>query len=180
MGTEMQRLFVLFLSCILFAFAAFAQAGEVRLIGHYDNIKASNSPDPHQFGYGMSLYRRTDGLVFGSFVYASGTTEGSNALLYDIELDQDKKLLTFKAKLSSGSEPSGSGFRETREIFAFKGSIAGKFVSGKLVRTDGYAPATSAKTTQIKLKRDRSKLNGTYVPGSYEEWLSQAPPPANW
>lgn len=176
----MKKLLILVWSCILLVSMVFAEPNDVQLIGHYDNIMTSNSSDSHQLGYGISLYLRTDGIVFGTFVYAPGMTEGINAVLYDIDVNDCGKTLKFKAKLSSGSEIHDGVYRETRELFVFEGVLLDQLISGKLIQKNGYEPMKIRKRILIKLKRDRSELNGTYVPSSYNEWLADAPTPVKW
>lgn len=180
MVTEMKRgmLATLFISLLL-PMAVLA-SGDVRLIGHYDDIRTFDPSDPHQFGHGVDLYRRADGTLFGTFIYAPGTTEGISAILYDIHSANHGKTFKFKAKLSSGSESNKGSYRDSRDAFAFKGSISDRWINGKLTRNDGYEPTKKGTTTSIKLKRDRSRINGTYLPASYSEWLADAPPPVDW
>lgn len=159
---------------------AVSARSDVRLIGHYTDIRTYDSSDPHQFGHGVDLYRRADGTWFGTFTYAPGTTEGISAVLYDVHSANHGRNFEFKAKLSSGSESNRGSYRDRRDAFAFKGSISDRWIAGKLVRKDGYEPAKNARTTSIRLKRDRSRIDGAYRPASYEEWLADAPPPVGW
>ena len=176
----MNRLLIALLSFFLVFSTAHAELGDVHLIGHYDNIVTSMSEDPHQYGFGVDLYRRSDGMAFGNFTYAPGTTEGFGAVLYDIQLNEKSRLIRFKAKLSAGSESHNNVYRDTRDAFTFEGTISDKLIVGKLVHSDGHEPKKRGKTTQVRLKRDRTKLGGCYVPGSYKEWLTNAPPPVSW
>lgn len=180
MVTEMKQGILAALLISLLMPMAVSANGDVRLIGHYDDIRTFDSSDPHQLGHGVDLYRRADGTWFGTFIYAPGTTEGISAVLYDVHSANHGKNFEFKAKLSSGTESNQGSFRDSRDAFAFTGSISDRWIVGKLVRKDGYEPAKKASTTSIKLKRDRSRINGAYRPASYEEWLANAPPLVGW
>lgn len=180
MDGEMKKILLgILLNCWL-ATLAFALNGGVQLIGHYDNIVTFDSADPHQQGYGVDLYRNADGSVFGTFVFAPGTTEGVSAVLYDITWRQTTKSLKFKAKLSAGHESSKNYDRDSHDFFAFEGTLSDRFIVGRLTHKSGYEPQLPGTTINVKLKRDRSRLNGAYVPTSFDQWKKTSPPLANW
>lgn len=175
-----RKLLSVFLSSLFLVSSSLAEEGQIRLIGHYSDIETYNISDPHQLGYAVDLYERSDGMIFGDFTYAPGTTEGFGATLYDIQLNKKTKVLTFKAKLSAGREMSKDYDRDAQNIFTFSGSLGNKFIIGNLVITSGYAPAVVQKKINVKLRRDRSKREGSYKPKSYNEWLESALPIPNW
>ena len=86
------------------ALNANAAPTDIVLIGHFSNEKIEGGDDPHIVsGYGLDIYEK-DKVVFGRISMANGSGEPSGALLYDLNLDEEKKIISFKAKLSPGRE----------------------------------------------------------------------------
>lgn len=180
MGIIVRKLLAVFLSSLFLVSSSLAEEGQIRLIGHYSDIETYNTSDPHQLGYAVHLYERNDGLLFGHFTYAPGTTEGFGATLYDIQLNKKTNFLTFKAKLSAGREMTKNYDRVTRNIFTFSGSVSNKFITGDLILTSGYEPGVVQEKVKVRLRRDRSKWVRSYTPKSYNEWLESARPIPDW
>jgi len=166
----------------LLTLSANAQA-KVELLGQFSNMRSTLiSGDPHLSGYQVTLYQQGP-LVFGEFAWGNGSIELARGELLDASYLPNKKTLVFKAKTSSGVEYS-KAFREgraSRELFKFNGRISSTRLTGRLIKKDGYAPASSAAAKSwINLK----KLPASHsepLPLSYEDWSARpAQPPVPW
>jgi hypothetical protein len=156
MGNSMK--WVVSLVCVLLSLVAsptFAdEAKKAQVVADYSNITTSMGDDPHQSGYAVTLYRRHDGLLFGDFTFAAGTTEGVGGRMFDLHLENG--WLTFKAKTSAYDGPS-------RELFDFKGKVRGGSLVGTLTVWNGYDLKKPESVRSVKLKRVK-----TAMPLSYE------------
>lgn len=129
----------LILSWLLVLISSVSFADEyqkVTVIADYSNIISSMSDDPHQSGYAVAIYKREDGFLFGHFTFATGSTEGIGAKLFDLHFDG--KYLAFKAKTSAYEIVNLRHVRPSRELFEFNGKIHGKRLIGTLTVWDGY------------------------------------------
>jgi hypothetical protein len=140
---------ILFFTIINYATALDTSTSIV--IADYSNITTSIKDDPHQSGYAIAIYKRSDGLLFGDFTYASGTTEGFSGRLFDLNLDGKK--ISFKAKISSAYDSKEK--RPTRELFEFRGKIQGNSLIGTMKVWNGYNIKEPEKVQQVKLKREK-------------------------
>jgi hypothetical protein len=156
-----------------------AAPGEIVLIGHFSNIKASVDEDPHiESGYAVSLYKQ-DETLFGKLEVGIGSTEAASGRLYDIEFNPALRRLRFKAKYSSGWEANkmiGSEGRESRKLMIFSGKISSKSLAGDVILKDGYTQNDAGKKTYEVLKRTYSD----YKPSDFEEWVKYTSPEATW
>lgn len=145
----------LFVSLSLFTVAVSAdEAQKVKVVADYSNITTSMAEDPHQSGYAVTIYKRADGLLFGDFTFAAGSTEGAGGRLFDLNFEKGK--LAFKAKTSAYEGPS-------KELFEFNGMVIGNVLTGTLKVWNGYDLKKPASSLRVKLKRVK-----TAMPLSYE------------
>lgn len=135
-------------------------ASKVQVLANYSNITTSMDDDPHQAGYAVTLYRRQDGLLFGDFTFAPGTTEGFGGKLNSLKFDG--VALAFEAKISSAYDVHNN--RPTRELFDFKGKVKGGVLIGTLTQWNGYDLRKPEFVKQIKMKRVK-----TAMPLSFED-----------
>jgi hypothetical protein len=171
MGIDMKKLFAMLWGLLLFSTCSCAVAGEVILIGHYSNQKATTDEDPHIVsGYWISLYRQDD-IVFGDIGVATGSLEPVQGRLYDIVFDPVTKNLSFKAKYSRGIE-AGKGIpkegRESHNLMLFSGKLERTAIAGTVVLKDGYNMSRPEKKTFESMKR----VKFYYKPASMQQWAA--------
>jgi hypothetical protein len=174
----MQMIYVILLTLFV-AGSATATPGEIVLIGHFSNIKASADEDPHiESGYAVSLYKQ-DKTLFGKLEVGIGSTEAASGRLYDIEFNPALRRLRFKAKYSEGWEANkaiGPEGRESRKLMIFSGKLTNKILAGEVILKDGYTQSDAGKKTYELMKRTDSD----YKPSDFEEWVKYSSPEAKW
>lgn len=140
-------------------------------LGGYSNITTSMVEDPHQSGYSVMLFKRTDGQIYGEFTYAPGTTEGFGGRLYDLKYAGNK--LAFKAKVSAGQSSSGG---PDKTLFTFVGTKNRSAIAGAITTWDGYNMKKPIRVEKVRLKR-RAAIEMS--PADYAEHLKYVPA-ENW
>lgn len=127
---------------------------KTQVVADYSNIVTSTSDDPHQSGYAVTVYRRADGLLFGDFTYAPGTTEGVGGKLSELHFASGQ--LSFRARTASAYD--GRHSRPTRELFDFKGQVHGNALIGTLTVWDGYDLAKPQSVQPLRMKRVKTAM----------------------
>lgn len=164
----MRRVIFLFFMLICnIAFAADLQKTEV--VGRYSNISTSMTHDPHQSGYSIILYKRSDGLFFGDFTFAMGSAEAASAKLLDLYFDGTN--LKFKAKTSAYQILDKNQNRPSKELFEFSGKLKDQVLAGSLIVRDGYDLERPQSAQTIRLKRIKAKNSLSYE--AHEEIFKQ-------
>lgn len=159
MATKFSQLLLFCLATFVFGVGS-ASSLEVEnaiVVADYSNIHSSMPDDPHQAGYAVTLYKRSDGLLFGDFTYATGTTEGVGGGLFDVRFKEQE--ISFKTKLSAYKTPNGT----SRELFEFTGKVQGNYLIGTLTQWDGNDSKNPKSRHVIQLKK-----SNTARPISYE------------
>jgi hypothetical protein len=145
------------------ALPAGAGAPGVALIGHYSNMVASGTEEPHYVsGYDVDLYSRKQ-RAFGTMAVANGSPEPVGTELKDVVFDPATKQLRFRADYSDGREYSkntGPDGRDTRLSLHFAGTVAAGGVTGVVTIKDAYCGSCRPVTNKVFLKR----TSDTYVP----------------
>ena len=163
------KIIAILASCFVFTCNVHAAPPEVVLIGHYSNLKISQSYDPHYLsGYGLDLYRKGS-VVFGNIHIGIGSPEPAHATLYDVTFDASEKSISFKAKYSSGwqySKETSAAGRESRVLLTFSGRLTPNSVRGKFNIKDGYKLSAPGTNISVVMKKE----NNDYVEESFESW----------
>jgi len=147
---------------LAFVFVLFMQGpacaqSQTKLIGHFTNMVADGSDDPHFVsGYNLHLYTKDD-HVFGTIAVAIGTGEPIAAELQDAFFSPATKKLSFRAEYSDGWEHSkeiGAQGRESRRILMFSGTVTTTRVVGQIVTRDRYCDGCTSNTSTVIQKRN--------------------------
>ena len=133
---------------------AFAtEVKQTQVVADYSNITTSILSDPHQSGYAVAIYKREDGLLFGDFTFAAGTTEGAGGKLFDLQLEHGR--IAFKAQTSAYAGPS-------KELFEFNGRVQGNLLVGTLTMWNGDNLSKPEFSRFLKLRRVKAARPMSY------------------
>ncbi|ARU32709.1 hypothetical protein CAP31_14180 [Sulfuriferula sp. AH1] len=174
------KLFIFSLFMLLSVNSAFANESKAVSIGEYSNMFWDAGEDPHCLsGFNLGLYKFNKEIV-GRIGMANGSEEPASGVLYDIKYEPKRHYLSFKAKLSAGSE-SVPGIikkdRPSKELLEFSGKITSNAVIGTMVQKDGYYLSEKGTSTKIKLIRLNKKQN---LDLSLEEWENMKALSTTW
>lgn len=165
------KLFIFSLFMLFSINSVLANESRAISIGEYSNMIWDTGEDPHCLsGFNLSLYKFNKEIV-GRISMANGSEEPATGVLYEIKYEPKHHYLSFKAKLSTGSEsvPGTIGKdRPSKELLEFSGKITSNAVIGTIVQKDGYHLPEKGTSAKIKLKRINKKQNLDLSFGGWE------------
>lgn len=170
----------LLLAAIFFMGASSAAAPTIaQHLGFFSNQRTVESTnDPHTEGYSLDLYREGQ-QIFGKLCVSTGI-ETPCGIIDNAQIIPSTRAIRFRAKLSTGTEFSGSSApqgRPSRDLFEFAGTISTSAVKGRLIHQSGYGAGSDIQSQRIVLRRIHTSTSLV----SYAEWSGDpANVPADW
>lgn len=126
-------------------------------VGEFSNMHVQNE---HCSGYSIRLWKSGEKL-YGIFLACNGLAgDTPTGLLDDVMWDSVSQHISWKAKLTLGSDVLESGAQvPSKDDFSFAGVFKGNVISGKLTAHDQADPDADVSTRSIRLPRGPNELD---------------------